>query len=186
MIHSTDIEDTYKGGQFLRVWSVNADGRAVCAVDAHDTATAEQDILDATTASNAKIRDALALVDAVESAKRVNEPDAETPKTVTQTDMDGNESTEAHPEWAKYDAAQATISGASEATNNWLKVRSMGKQTETIAKTETTTAPILDEDGNDTGETRDVVTVVAGETVANPDYEEYKTAWDAVDAELNG
>ena len=186
MIRSTDIEDTYKGGQFLRVWSVNADGRAVCAVDAHDTATAEQDILDATTASNAKIRDALALVDAVESAKRVNEPDAETPKTVTQTDMDGNESTEAHPEWAKYDAAQATISGASEATNNWLKVRSMGKQTETIAKTETTTEPILDEDGNDTGETRDVVPVVAGETVANPDYEEYKTAWDAVDAELNG
>ena len=186
MIRSTDIEDTYKGGQFLRVWSVNADGRAVCAVDAHDTATAEQDILDATTASNAKIRDALALVDAVESAKRVNEPDAETPKTVTQTDMDGNESTEAHPEWAKYDAAQAPISGASEATNNWLKVRSMGKQTETIAKTETTTEPILDEDGNDTGETRDVVPVVAGETVANPDYEEYKTAWDAVDAELNG
>tara|TARA_Y100000593_G_scaffold82519_1_gene155093 strand:+ start:79 stop:639 length:561 start_codon:yes stop_codon:yes gene_type:complete len=186
MIRSTDIEDTYKGGQFLRVWSVNADGQAVCAVDAHATTDTEQDILDATTASNAKIRDALALVEAVESAQRVNEPDAETPKTVTQTDIDGNESTEAHPEWAAYDAAQATISGASEATNNWLKVRAMGKQSETIAKTETSTEPILDEDGNDTGETRDVVTIVKGETVANPDYAEYKTAWDAVDADLNG
>ena len=61
MIRNTDIEDTYKGGQFLRQWS-----------------------------------------------DRVNEPDAETPKTVTQPDMDGNESTEAHPEWAAYDASQAT------------------------------------------------------------------------------
>ena len=186
MIRSTDIEDVYKGGQFLRQWSVSDSGQAQCAVDAHATADTEQATLDATTASNAKIREALAEVEAVESAQRVNEPSDETPKTITSTDMDGNESTEAHPEWAKYDAAQATISGASEATNNWLTVRSLGAQSETIAKTETTTAPILDEDGNDTGETRDVVTVVAGETVANPDYAEYKTAWDAVDADLNG
>ena len=186
MIRSTDIEDTYKGGAFLRVWSVNSSGQCICAVDAHATAATEQDTLDATTASNAKIRDALALVDAVESAQRVNEPDAETPKTVTQTDIDGNESTEAHPEWAAYDAAQATISGASEATNNWLKVRQLGVQSETLPKTETTTEPILDEDGNETGETREVVTVVAGETIANPDYTAWKGAWDAVDADLNG
>ena len=185
MIRSTDIEDTYKGGAFMRQWSVNAAGRAVCAVDAHPTADTAQSTLDATTASNAKIREALAEVDAVESAQRVNEPSDETPKTITSTDMDGNESTEAHPEWAAFDAAQATISGASEATNNWLKVRSLGAQSETIAKTKTTTEPILDEDGNDTGETRDVVTIVKGETIPNPDYAEYKTAWDAVDADLN-
>jgi hypothetical protein len=186
MIRSTDIEDTYKGGAFLRVWSVNSSGQAICAVDAHATADTEQDILDATTASNAKIREALAEVDVVESAQRVNEPDADTPKTVTSTDMDGNESTEAHPAWAAYDAAQATISGASEATNNWLKVRQLGVQSETLQKTETSTEPILDEDGNDTGETREVVTVVAGETVPNPDYAEWQTAWSAVDADLNG
>ena len=185
MIRSTDIEDTYKGGQFLRRWSVSSSGQAQCAVDAHATADTEQATLDATTASNAKIREALALVDAVESAQRVNEPDAETPKTVTQTDMEGNETTEAHPEWAAYDAAQATISGASEATNNWLKVRAMGVQTETLPKTETSTEPILNEDGTDSGETREVVTVVAGETVDNPDYAAWKTAWDAVDADLN-
>ena len=186
MIRSTDIEDTYKGGAFLRQWSVSDSGQAICAVDAHATADTEQATLDATTASNAKIREALALVDAVESAQRVNEPDAETPKTVTQTDIDGNESSEAHPAWAAYDAAQATISGASEATNNWLKVRRLGVQSETLQKTETSTEPILDEDGNDTGETREVVTVVEGETVDNPDYAAWKGAWDAVDADLNG
>ena len=59
-------------------------------------------------------------------------------------------------------------------------------QSETLPKTETTTEPILDEDGNETGETREVVTVVAGETIANPDYTAWKGAWDAVDADLNG
>ena len=214
MIRSTDIEDTYKGGAFLRQWSVSDSGQAICAVDAHATADTEQATLDATTASNAKIREALALVDAVESAQRVNEPDAETPKTVTQTDIDGNESSEAHPAWAAYDAAQATIGGASDATNNWLKVRSLGVQTETLQKTETTTEPIigepttpiepaldengdpiLDEDGNPTMKevvtpgveigTREVVTVVEGETIPNPDYAAWKGAWDSVDADLN-
>tara|TARA_R110001583_G_scaffold45311_4_gene142853 strand:+ start:3694 stop:4251 length:558 start_codon:yes stop_codon:yes gene_type:complete len=185
MIRSTDIEDTYKGGAFLRVWSVSSSGQAICAVDAHATADVEQATLDATTASNAKIRTALAEVDAVESASRISEPKAEVPKTVTSTDMEGNESTEAHPSWAAYDAAQATISGASEATNQFVTVRSLGVQTETLPKTETTTEPILNEDGTDSGETREVVTVVAGETIVNPDYAAWKAAWDAVDADLN-
>jgi hypothetical protein len=216
MIRSTDIEDTYKGGAFLRQWSVNDSGQCVCAVDAHPTADTEQATLDATTASNAKIRVALAAVDAVEAAKRINEPDAEVPKTTTSTDMDGEETTSAHPSWAAYDAAQATISGASEATNQFVTVRSMGVQTETLPKTETTTEPIfsepvtttemvldeegnpvLDEEGNittqevvtegvDTGEVREIVTVVEGETVPNPDYAAWKAAWDAVAADLNG
>jgi len=185
MIRSTDIEDTYKGGAFLRQWSVNDSGQCVCAVDAHATADVEQATLDATTASNAKIRVALAEVDAVESAQRVNEPSEDTPKTVTQTDIEGNESTEAQPEWAAYDAAQATISGASEATNQFVTVRSLGVQTETLPKTETTTEPILNEDGTESGETREVVTVVKGETITNPDYAAWKAAWDAVDADLN-
>ena len=186
MIRSTDIEDTYKGGAFLRQWSVADSGQAICAVDAHPTADTEQDTLDATTASNAKIRVALAEVDAVETAKRVNEPKAEVPKTVTSTDMEGEETTSAHPEWAAYDAAQATISGASEATNQFVTVREMGKQSETLPKTETSSEPILDEEGNDSGETREVVTVVEGETVDNPDFAAWQAAWSAVDAELNG
>jgi len=132
MIRSTDIEDTYKGGAFLRVWSVADSGQCVCAVDAHATADVEQATLDATTASNAKIRVALAEVDAVESASSINAPDAEVPKTVTVTDIDGGETTEAHPAWAAYDAAQATISGASVGANNLLTVRRLGVQTETL------------------------------------------------------
>ena len=186
MIRSTDIEDTYKGGAFLRQWSVNDSGQCVCAVDAHPTADTEQDALDATTASNAKIREALAEVDAVEAAKRINEPAEETPKTVTSSDMEGEETTSAHPAWAAYDAAQATISGASEATNQFLTVRELGAQSETLPKTETSTEPILDEDGSDSGETREVVTVVEGETIDNPDFAAWQAAWSAVNAELNG
>ena len=185
MIRSTDIEDTYKGGAFLRQWSVSDSGQCVCAVDAHATADTEQDTLDATTASNAKIREALAEVDAVESAQRVNEPDAETPKTVTETDIDGNETERPYKAWAEYDVAQATIAGATDATNQFALVRSLGVQTETLPKTETTTEPILNEDGTESGETREVVTVVKGETITNPDYAAYKAAWDAVNAELN-
>ena len=185
MIRSTDIEDTYKGGAFLRQWSVSDSGQCVCAVDAHATADTEQDTLDATTASNAKIREALAEVDAVESAQRVNEPDAETPKTVTETDIDGNETERPYKAWAEYDVAQATIAGATDATNQFALVRSLGVQTETLPKTETTTEPILNEDGTESGETREVVTVVKGETIPNPDYAAWKGAWDAVNAELN-
>ncbi len=58
-------------------------------------------------------------------------------------------------------------------------------KSETLPKTETTTEPILNEDGSDSGETREVVTVVKGETITNPDYAAWKGAWDAVDADLN-
>jgi len=185
MIRSTDIEDTYKGGAFLRVWSVSSSGQAICAQDAHATADTEQATLDATTASNAKIRVALAAVDGLEAAKRVAEPDGDIPKTVTETDIDGVETVRPFKAWAEYDAAQATISGATEATNQFVTVRSLGVQSETLPKTETTTEPILNEDGSDSGETRDVVTVVKGETITNPDYAGWKAAWDAVDADLN-
>jgi len=185
MIRASDIEDTYKGGAFLRQWSVDSSGQCICAVDAHATADVEQATLDATTASNATIRTALAEVDAVESASRINAPDEDTPKTVTSSDMEGEETTSAHPAWAAYDEAQATIAAASVGANNLLTVRRLGVQTETLPKTETTTEPILDEEGNDSGETREVVTVVKGETIVNPDYAAYQAAWDAVDADLN-
>jgi DNA-directed RNA polymerase subunit H (RpoH/RPB5) len=146
---------------------------------------AYQATLDATTASNAKIRTALATVDGLEAAKRVAEPDGDIPKTVTETDIDGNVTERPYKAWAEYDAAQATIAGATDATNQFALVRSMGVQTETLPKTETTTEPILNEDGTESGETREVVTVVKGETIPNPDYAAYKAAWDAVDADLN-
>ena len=48
MIRSTDIQPaTYKGGQFLRRWSINENGQAVCVVDAYPVADTEQATLDA-------------------------------------------------------------------------------------------------------------------------------------------
>ena len=111
MIRSTDIQpDTYKGGQFLRRWSVNENGQALCVEDAYPIADTEQATLDAQSNRNAGIRQALADVEALEAARQVAEPDAETPRTVTVTDVEGNESEEPQAEWAAYDAAQATIS----------------------------------------------------------------------------
>ncbi len=185
MRQSKDVKSLYKGDTMCRQYSIQPSGQPDAVVAPLVVADTDADTLDAAKAKNDKIIAALTAVEAVESAKRINEPDEETPKTVTSTDMEGEETTSAHPEWAAYDAAQATISGATEATNQFVTVRSLGVQTETLPKTETTTEPILNEDGSDSGETRDVVTVVAGETITNPDYAAWKAAWDAVDADLN-
>jgi len=185
MRHSEIIQSLYKDGTMCHQYSIQPNGNVDAVVDPLVVADTDADTLDAAKAKNDKIIAALVAVEAVETAKRINEPDEETPKTITSTDMDGEETTSAHPSWAAYDAAQATISGASEATNQFVTVRSLGVQTETLPKTETTTEPILNEDGNDSGLSRVVVTVVEGETIDNPDFAAWKAAWDAVDADLN-
>ena len=183
MIRSTDIQpDTYKSGAYLRRWSVNENGQAVCVEDAYPVADTEQATLDAQTERNAGIRQALADVEALEAARLVAEPDAETPRTVTVTDVDGNESEEPQAEWAKYDAAQATISDATDLTNDFEVVRK-GKPSETLPVMVEVERPILDEEGNDTG----VVEVVEevdeeADPVANPAYAEWQTAWTSVSA----
>ena len=54
MIRSTDIQpDTYKSGQFLRRWSINENGQAVCVEDAYAIADTEQATLDAQSNRNA-------------------------------------------------------------------------------------------------------------------------------------
>ena len=184
MIRSTDIQpDTYKSGAFLRRWSISeASGQAVCVEDAYAIADTEQATLDAQSERNAGIRQALADVEALEAARLVAEPDAETPRTVTVTDVDGNESTEPQAEWAKYDAAQATISDASDLTNSFETVRK-GKPAETLPVMVEVERPILDEEGNDTGVV-EVVEEVDEEAnpVANPAYAEWQTAWTSVSA----
>jgi len=199
-----------------RQYSVLETGQPDAVVAPLVVADTDADTLDAAKAKNDKIIAALTAAEAVESAKRINEPDGDIPKTVTETDIDGNETERPFKAWAEYDAAQATIDGATDATNQFALVRSLGVQSETLPKTETTTEPIfsepvtttemvldeegnpvLDEEGNtttqevvtegvDTGEVREIVTVVKGETVPNPDYAAWKAAWDAVDADLNG
>lgn len=185
MRHSKDVKSLYKSDTMCRQYNIQPSGQPDAVVAPLVVAETDAATLDAAKAKNDKIIAALAAVEAVESASRISEPDAEVPTTVTSTDIDGVETTSAHPAWAAYDAAQATISAASAGTNQFALVRSLGVQTETLPKTETTTEPILNEDGTDSGETREVVTVVKGETITNPDYAAWKAAWDAVDADLN-
>ena len=179
MIRSTDIQpDTYKGGAYLRRWSVNENGQAVCVEDAYPIADTEQATLDAQSDRNGKIKGALADVESLEAARRVAEPDAETPRTVTVTDFDGNESTEPQAEWAAYEAAQATISDASDLTNNFETVR-RGKPAETLPVMKTVEETITDEEGNETTRSVEVVDDEA-EPTANPAYATWQAAWTSV------
>ena len=179
MIRSTDIQpDTYKSGAYLRRWSVNENGQAVCVEDAYAIADTEQATLDAQTERNAGIKQALADVEALEAARQVAEPDAETPRTVTVTDVDGNESTEPQAEWAKYDAAQATISDATDLTNDFEVVRK-GKPSETLPVMKTVEETVTDEDGNEA--TRSVkVGDEEAEPTANPAFATWQSAWTSV------
>jgi flagellar hook protein FlgE len=185
MIRSTDIQpDTYKGGAYLRRWSISENGQAVCVEDAYAVADTEQATLDAQTERNGKIKDALADVEELEAARLVAEPEAETPRTVTVTDLDGNESTEPQAEWAAYDAAQATISDASDLTNDFETVR-RGKPSETLPVMKTIEETITDEEGNETTRSVEVVDDEA-EPTANPEFAEWQAAWTPVNEALNG
>ena len=181
MIRSTDIQpDTYKGGAYLRRWSISENGQAVCVEDAYPIADTEQATLDAQTERNAGIKQALADVEALEKARQVPEPEGDVPKTVTETDIDGNETERPYEPWARYDAAQVTIAGATDLMNDFEVVRK-GKPAETLPVMVEVERPILDEEGNDTG----VVEVVEevdeeADPVANPAYAEWQTAWTSV------
>ncbi|MAB58241.1 MAG: hypothetical protein CL524_11915 [Aequorivita sp.] len=181
MIRSTDIQpDTYKSGAYLRRWSISENGQAVCVEDAYPVADTEQATLDAQSDRNAGIKQALADVEALESARLVAEPEGDVPKTVTETDAEGNETERPYEPWAKYDAAQATIAGATDLMNAFEVVRK-GKPSETLPVIIEVERPILDEEGNDTG----VVEVVEevdeeADSVANPAYAEWQTAWASV------
>ena len=180
MIKSTDIQpDTYKSGQYLRRWSISeASGQAVCVVDAYPVADTEQATLDAQSQRNAGIRQALADVEALEAARQVAEPEGDVPKTVTETDAEGNETERPYQPWAEYDAAQVTIAGATELTNNFETVRK-GKPAETLPVMKTVEETITDEEGNETTRSVEVVDEEA-EPTANPAYATWQSAWTSV------
>ena len=204
MIRSTDIQpDTYKSGQYLRRWSVNENGQAVCVEDAYATSnpttveptvdedgndtTAEaqaasdaeyQATLDAQSDRNAGIRQALADVEALEAARQVAEPEGDVPKTVTETDAEGNETERPYEPWARYDAAQVTIAGATDLTNDFEVVRK-GKPSETLPVMKTVEETVTDEDGNEATRSVEVVDEEA-EPTANPAFATWQTAWTSV------
>jgi flagellar hook protein FlgE len=179
MIRSTDIQpDTYKGGAYLRRWSLNENGQAVCVEDAYAIADTEQATLDAQSERNAGIKQALADVEALEAARLVAEPDGDVPKTVTETDADGNETERPYQAWAEYDAAQVTIAGATDLTNDFETVR-RGKPSETLPVMKTVEETVTDEEGNETTRSVEVVDEDA-EPTANPAFATWQTAWTSV------
>ena len=184
MIRSNDIQpDTYKGGAYLRRWSISENGQAVCVEDAYPVADTEQATLDAQTERNAGIRQALADVEALEAARLVPEPEGDVPKTVTETDEEGNETERPYQAWAEYDLAQTTIAGANELTQK-LEVVRKGKVSETLPVYKDVEKTITDEEGNESTITESVIDEDAA-PIANPDYPAYKAAWDKVNADLN-
>jgi flagellar hook protein FlgE len=185
MIRSTDIQpDTYKSGAYLRRWSINENGQAVCVEDAYAIADTEQATLDAQSDRNAGIRQALADVEALEKARLVPEPEGDVPKTVTETDADGNETERPYQAWAEYDAAQVTIAGATELTNDFETVRK-GKPAETLPVMKTVEETVTDEEGNETTRSVEVVDDEA-EPTANPEFAKWQAAWTPVNESLNG
>jgi flagellar hook protein FlgE len=180
MIKSTDIQpDTYKSGQYLRRWSISeASGQAVCVEDAYPVANTEQATLDAQSERNAGIKQALADVEALEAARQVVEPEGDIPRTVTETDAEGNETERPYKAWAEYDAAQVTIAGATALTNNFETVRK-GKPSETLPVMKTVEETVTDEEGNETTRSVEVVDEEA-EPTANPAFATWQTAWTSV------
>tara|TARA_E500000305_G_scaffold111277_1_gene122441 strand:- start:1817 stop:2371 length:555 start_codon:yes stop_codon:yes gene_type:complete len=184
MIRSTDIQpDIYKSGAYLRRWSVSENGQAVCVEDAYPIADTEQATLDAQSDRNGKIKGALADVELLEKARLVPEPEGDIPKTVTETDINGNETERPYQPWAAYDAAQATIAGATDLMNNFETVRK-GKPSETLPVMKTVEETVTDEEGNETTRSVEVVDDDA-EPTANPAFTEWQTAWTPVNEALN-
>ena len=121
---------------------------------------------------------ALADVEALEAARLVAEPEGDIPRTVTETDAEGNETERPYEPWARYDAAQVTIAGATALTNNFETVRK-GKPSETLPVMKTIEETVTDEEGNETTRSVEVVDEDA-EPTANPAFATWQAAWTSV------
>jgi hypothetical protein len=178
MRKSTDVKSLYKNNTMCRQYSVLENGVVDAVVPPLVVADTDAETLDAAKAKNDAIIAALADVEALEAARLVPEPEGDVPKTVTETDADGNETERPYEPWARYDAAQVTIAGATDLTNNFETVRK-GKPSETLSVMKTVEETITDEEGNETTRSVEVVDEEA-EPTANPAYATWQTAWTSV------
>lgn len=183
MRKSTDVKSLYKKNTMCRQYSVLENGVVDAVVPPLVVAAADAETLDAAKAKNDAIVAALADVEALEAARQVPEPEGDVPKTVTETDAEGNETERPYQPWAAYDAAQATISGATDLTNNFEVVRK-GKPSETLPVMKTIEETITDEEGNESTRSVQVVDDEA-EPTANPEFAEWEAAWTPVNEALN-
>lgn len=110
-VQSREVDDFYKGGRFLRRWSL-VNGHARCLEDAYARDDVPFDIIQDQLAKNAKIRSALAAVEPYEAALLVlNGPPPE--------------QTGRHDEWVN---AQDVVSRAPDEVRQMAKDREKGWQ----------------------------------------------------------
>ncbi|MBP2291053.1 hypothetical protein [Azospirillum rugosum] len=109
MLRSTDVEDTYKNGGYLRRWVI-VDGQPRCANDAVALNSLEPSQIDAIVTVNAAVRERMAAVEAYEEAQRL----------VTLADGLNHVPAEMV---ATYEQARASIAGASPLTKAYAVVR---------------------------------------------------------------
>ena len=178
MRKSTDVKSLYKNNTMCRQYSVLENGVVDAVVPPLVVADTDAETLDAAKAKNDAIIAALADVEALEAARQVPEPEGDVPKTVTETDAEGNETERPFQAWAEYDAAQVTIAGATDLTNDFEVVRK-GKPSETLPVMKTVEETITDEDGNETTRSVEVVDDEA-EPTANPAFAPWQSAWTSV------
>lgn len=183
MRKSTDVKSLYKNNTMCRQYSVLENGVVDAVVPPLVVADTDAETLDAAKAKNDAIIAALADVEALEAARLVPEPEGDIPRTVTETDADGNETERPFQAWAEYDLAQTTIAGANELTQK-LEVVRKGKVSKTLPVYKNVEKTITDEEGNESTITESVIDEDAA-PIANPDYPAYKAAWDKVNADLN-
>lgn len=132
MLRADEIEDFYKDGGFLRVWSL-ACGHPRCL----DNAIAPgEEGAEAVLAANAAVRADVVAVTAYEEAARlvaaVEAREEPLTETVTATGPDGEPVEAPNPAWLAYQDALATAAGASERTRALALVRAGEAPPETL------------------------------------------------------
>ena len=125
MIRSHQIEDRYKDGTRLRVWSITDAGQARCLTDGPLVADLTAQEVSDQEAANAAVRASIATVEAYEAAVLLSSQE-EPPATISvpvETTEDVQVTNPAHAEWVKagYTAEQPEPQPATFQTYEWTQ-----------------------------------------------------------------
>jgi uncharacterized membrane protein len=115
MIRSEEITDYYDEGQYLRRWSVDESGQAVCADDAFLVADLTAQEVSDQEAANAAVKASIEAVEAYEAALKLSAQD-EPPATVTEYDEQGEPSEVTNPDHTAWVEAGNIVANVSAET----------------------------------------------------------------------
>jgi hypothetical protein len=114
MVRCCEIEDYYKGDEFLRRWEL-IDGFPRCTVDALPVASLDPEDVSNQETANAAVREALQGLEAYEVAL-ILAGQEEPVRLITLIDGDGQQSTMTNPDWTAWEAARLAVQGVSAST----------------------------------------------------------------------